>query len=273
MTKCLLLIVLFFTLPTHASIRVIGNGGGEDEMHALSYYAQALDILSFCTFRSDPCSLTEPEKQFLRGIKYGQILIDQQYKLDFHKDGLRVYLDASKATLSIRTDLIEDELSMANVFEAMLWASSELTPPRHPLPPTELKNFSLRLSKTPWDIKSVDLGELGKLQLLHLNGVSNLAVINSNASEAQAYDFMPLIASKLNCQNLPQNINITGLQRRDGGFSATLIWTCKEQAYQALMFAQSNTADSNKPWNVHVRSRSAIQKSCGTHLTSSGTIH
>lgn len=215
-------LMAFSSLAWASNIRVIGNGGGDLEMRALSEFHYMPWIISLCEMEVNYCELSEGERQLLGHSQ-------APHRLEFHDEGELFRFMRSDGVLSINISFLTvDNLSVL-IFEGFL---------RYAL---EFGSFELaiadRLSdklfgRGEWKLSSLDIWNQGQLRSFEfLESAALLIRLKDNTS----VDLTPAITKALGCSSTPQIRQFSKLSREQGGFSAEILWSCEGESFQGRL--------------------------------------
>lgn len=232
-------LLLFWSFATGAvNIRVIGNGGGDLEMRALSFFEEVPLILFVCAQPRNPCALSEEELTVFRTLQAVEHRGGGPKFLDFHQSGDSYSFDFSEERLSIKTGLLEKNLSSAVLIGYAQYLTAEGAG-------LELKRVADRLfAVQPWSVRSLGLSRGGRLNFIQDTDEATVVF----EREGLRQDLTPQILDVLNCSTGGQLLKLSGPRREAGGFKVKVDWRCGAQHYSADLYG----SDLGANWSFQV---------------------
>lgn len=149
--KQFLLASLFLPMMTMANIRVIGNGGGEDEMHALTVFSVVQDLANAAAYTQSQSPLSQREKELLIQALREKGVAATAWNLAFPTNGPLIRFDTQSKTIQFNINLAVangeriDSILLRSYFNLIGLTSTESRDLAQTILPTvnwELEKFS-----------------------------------------------------------------------------------------------------------------------------------
>ncbi len=224
-----LLFSILFSYHGYASdIRVIGNGGGELEMKALTEFNQMPLILEMCLLEENYCQLTESERRMLDGLLKQGFDIHSPEKLEFHDSSKASYIfKRHEKILSVHTSLLE-EGRLKNLFTGY----ARYVIGEHYW--IDLIGEKIFESSGGWTLDYLKLMDSTQIAFLK----SNQRLVIGSVRNGELENLTPKILVQLGCTSNDRLLNASKPHREGTGFAAELTWGCKDSRFTAKMIAE-----------------------------------
>lgn len=229
-SKVLLTSLIFFSIFSSASnIRVIGNGGGDLEMRALTEFHYIPWISSLCMMEMDYCELDHEDIELLLLLEQSEDRFETPTQLEFHNSGELYIFKRTEGILSINATLLESATLSSVIFTGILKFAPDISF-RYP---SAVESLSNKIFKDrEWNLNSLDLSNVGQLRFIEFSNRSALLVKNENDG---LDDLTPKIESLLGCSSGAQLKGFLKPSREQSGFSTEVIWSCEGDIYQGVL--------------------------------------
>ena len=234
-----ILVSFFFALNAMANIRVIGNGGGDMEMAALTQFDMLPSIIELCVLKPDFCGLKSDESLLMSRLANES---HRPQRLIFHQDGGLFEFNYDPPELSIRNDALDEESILALVFRGY---AKFLVGPHESIDGMAVRLFRGRT----WQFQSLNLGSDQSLEVFTFDGQSLLLL---QEAKHLTVDLSALASRALGCEQ-PVFLAVDRLRQVSEGFSAEVTWQCDRQYYAAELLGQRGEREAVWSFKVYRR--------------------
>ncbi len=233
--------VLIVSQVAFANIRVIGNGGGEDEMQALSLFAAAQEIVALAVNSQSIGTMLPADRELL--AKAHAMLTrspSEKWRLTFQSSGPNVVYDSAQREIKLNLDAVlnsESRLDLA-ILKYYLKASGVLND-------FETKSMALALLPTEdWELETVAV-KMGSVVVFHSGDVWTMAY----RDRAGFVDFARMMGQEFpTCSRGGFEFRaIESVTRESDGFLAKIKFQCGEEERSARLRAQIS---QDGQWNL-----------------------